>query len=164
MIDLLFRKRSRELFTFTSDFVEWRSKALWVLERRRTRKSRSMCCEGSFGDSRWEWEWVTEWHDWRSLGASPLSRSAVFFATPWHYRESSDERYADHILFKYWLLRRLTPGITDRSPSVLLRQQSVSSRSSTTQLPRRVRCSAPAACRKLRLFLFGWKSGLYAML
>jgi len=125
VIDLLFWKRSRELFTFTSDFVKWRSTALWVLERRRARRSRSVCCERSFGDSRWEWEWVTEWYDWRRPGASSLSRFTVFFATLWHCRELSDERYADHIQFKYWLLRRLTPGITDRSPPDLRRQQSV---------------------------------------
>jgi len=63
------------------------------------------------------------------------------------HRELSNERYDDHIQFKSWLLRRLTPGITDRSPSVLRRQQSVSSVSSTTPLPWRVCCSAPAACR-----------------
>jgi len=94
VIDLLFWKtRSREFFTFTSDFVEWRWTVLWVLERRQARRSRSVCCEGSFGDSRWEWEWVIEWYDWRSLGASPLSRSIVFFATPWHCRELSNEHW-----------------------------------------------------------------------
>jgi len=40
VIDLLFWKRSRELVSFTSDFVEWRSTVLWVLERRRARKDR----------------------------------------------------------------------------------------------------------------------------
>jgi len=34
--------------------------------------------EWSFGDSRWEWEWVTEWYDWRSPGTSPMSRLTVF--------------------------------------------------------------------------------------
>jgi len=53
------------------------------------------------------------------------------FATQWHCRELSDERYADHSQFKYWLQQRLTPGITDRSPLVLRRQQSVLSLSST---------------------------------
>jgi len=114
----VFQTRARFYDTFTSDFVEWRSAVLWVLERCRARSSCSVCCEGSLGDSRWEWEWVTEWYDWRSLGASPLSRSTVFFATPWHRCELSDERYSDHIQFKYWLLRQLTPGTTDRSPPV----------------------------------------------
>jgi len=74
----VFQTRARFYDTFTSDFVEWRSTVLWVLERRRARSSRSVCCEGSFGDSRWEWGRVTERYDWRSPGASPLSRSTVF--------------------------------------------------------------------------------------
>jgi len=75
----LFQTRARFYDTFTSDFVEWRSTALlWVFERRRARSFWSVCCEGSFGDTRWEWGWVTEWYDWRSHGANPLSHSTVF--------------------------------------------------------------------------------------
>jgi len=36
----------------------------------------------------------------------------------WHCRELSDERYAHHIQFEFWLLRRLTPAVTDRPPSL----------------------------------------------
>jgi len=39
--------------------ILWRSTVLWVLEKCQARSSCSVCCEGSFGDSRWEWEWVT---------------------------------------------------------------------------------------------------------
>jgi len=127
-----FQTPARFCDSFTSDFAGWRSTVLWVLERRRAQSSCSVCCEGWFEESRWEWEWVTEWYDWRRPGARPLSRSAVFFTTPWHCRGLSNERYADHIQFKYWLLRRLMPGITDRSPLALRRQQFVSSLSSTT--------------------------------
>jgi len=56
----VFQTTARFYDTFTSDFVERRSTVLWVLGRRRARSSRSVCCEGLFGDSRWEWEWVTE--------------------------------------------------------------------------------------------------------
>jgi len=87
------------------------------------------------------------WYDWRR----PLSRSAVLFVTLWHCRELSVERYAHHIQFEFWLLRRLTPAITDRPPPVLWRQQSVPSVLSTTQLLR-VCCSALAATRQLHLF------------
>jgi len=59
-----------------------------------------------------------------------------FFATLWHWREPSDERHTDHFQFKYWLLRRLMPGITDRSLPVLWHHQFVSSLSSTKPLPR----------------------------
>jgi len=86
---------------------------LWILERRRARSSCSVCCG---------------WYDWRR----PLSRSAVLFATLWHCRELSDERYTHHIQFEFWLLRRLTPVVTDRPPPVLRRQQFVPSVSSTT--------------------------------
>jgi len=55
----------------------------------------------------------------------------LFFVTTWHCRQLSDERYADHIQLKYWLLR-LTPDISDRSPPVLRRQQSVSFRVTPT--------------------------------
>jgi len=88
-----------------------------------------------------------EWYNWRR----PLSRSAVLFTTLWHCRKLSDERYAHHIQFEFWLLRRLTPAVTDRPPTVLQRQQSVPSVSSTTQLLQRVCCSL-AACRQLHLF------------
>jgi len=83
------------------------------------------------------------WYDWRR----PLSRSAALFATLWHCRELSDEQYAHHIQFEYWLLRRLTPAVTDRPPPVLRRQQSVPLVSSITQLFQRVWCSALAARR-----------------
>jgi len=78
---------------------------LWFLERRRARSSCSVRCR---------------WYDWRR----PLSRSAVLFTTLWHYRELSDERYAYHIQFEFWLLRRLTPTVTHRTPPVLRRRQS----------------------------------------
>jgi len=81
------------------------------------------------------------WYDWWR----PLSRSAVLFATLWHCRELSDERYAHHIQFEFWVLQQLTPVVTDRPKTVLRRQQSVPL-VSTTQLPRRVCCSALATC------------------
>jgi len=76
---VVFQTLVRFCDTFTSDFGEWRSTALWVLERRRARSWCSARCEGSFGDSWWKWEWVTEWYD--RQGASPLSRSTVFYTS-----------------------------------------------------------------------------------
>jgi len=75
----VFQTRARFGDIFTSDFVEWRSTVLWALERRRAQSSCSVCCEGSFGDLRWESEWVT---DWRRPGASPLSRVVLLCSTP----------------------------------------------------------------------------------
>jgi len=49
-----------------------------VLERCWAWSSCSVCCEVSFEDYRWQWEWVTKWYDWRSPGANPPSRSTVF--------------------------------------------------------------------------------------
>jgi len=92
--------------------------------------------------------------DWRR----PLSRSAGLFATLWHWRELSDEPYAHHNQVEFWLLRRLTPAVTDRSPPVLRRQQSVSSVSSTTQLLQCVCCSALAAS------YIWWHSRFHTML
>jgi len=43
--------------------------------------------------------------------AVSLSRTTVFFATPWHRRELSDEWYADHIQFKYDDWRRASPTV-----------------------------------------------------
>jgi len=77
----VFQTRARFYDTFTSYFVEWRSRVLWVLERLRARSSCRVCCKGLFGNSRWEWEWVNEWYNWRRPGASPLSRSTVFCHT-----------------------------------------------------------------------------------
>jgi len=111
---------------FKSDIVQWRSTVLWILQRRRARSSCSVCCG---------------WCDWRR----PLSRSAVLFATLWHCRELSYEWYAHHIQFEFWLLRRLTPAVTDHPPPDLRRQQSIPSVSSTTQLSQCVCCSALAA-------------------
>jgi len=156
VVGVLFWKRSRELFTFTSDFVEWRSTMLWILERRRARSSCSVCCEGSFDDSRWERGWVTEWYNWRNPGASPLSHSTSFLP----HRDTAVSCLTNDTLtiqFKYWLLWRLTPDMTDRSPPVLRHQQSVSSLSSITPLPRRV-CCLPLATS------FRWHSRLYTML
>jgi len=82
-------------------------------ERRRARSSCSVCCG---------------WYDWRR----PLSRSTVLFATLRHCRELSDERYAHHIQFEFWLLGRLKPAVTDRLPFALRRQQSVPSVLSST--------------------------------
>jgi len=120
-----FQTQARFYNTFTSDFVEWKSTELWLLERCRAQILCSVCCERLFGDLQWKWEWVTKWYDYWSPHANPLSLSAVFFATIWHCRELSDERYADHIQFKYWLLQWLTPRTTDRSPPVLRRHQPV---------------------------------------
>jgi len=44
VIDLLFWKRSLELFSVMSDFVEWRLTVLWVLEKPRTRSLCNVCC------------------------------------------------------------------------------------------------------------------------
>jgi len=43
--------------------------------------------------------------------AKPLSRPTALFVTLWHYSELSEERYAHHIQFEFWLLRRLTPAV-----------------------------------------------------
>jgi len=87
--------------TFKSDVVEWRPTV-----RRRARSWCNVCCG---------------WYDWRR----PLSRPAVLFATPWHCRELSDEWYAHHIQFEFWLLRRLTPAVTDRPPTPAVRSVGV---------------------------------------
>jgi len=89
------------------------------------RSSCSVCC-GSY--------------DWRR----PLSRSAVLFATLWHYQGLSDERHAHHNQFEFWLLRRLTPAVIDHSPPILRRQQSV---------PSFVVYYAVVSMRLLRIFL-----------
>jgi len=57
----------------------------------------------------------------------------------------SDERYTYHIQFEFWLLRWLTPAVTDRLPSVLRCQQSVPSVWSTMQ------CSNVSAAHRLLL-------------
>jgi len=128
----VFKTRARFYDTFTSDFVEWRSTVLWVLERGRTRSSCSVCCE---------------WYDWRRL-VLVRCRSTVF-ATPWHCRELSDERYADHIQFKY------TDCYDDwrqASPTVCRPSYDANSPPSTTPLPRRTCCPATVACRYSSVF------------
>jgi len=59
----------------------------------------------------------------------------------------SDEWYAHYTRFEFWLLRRLTPAITNSPPPVLRRQQFVPSVSFTTHLSQHVCCSALAASR-----------------
>jgi len=139
----VFQTWARFCDTFTPYFVDWRSTVLWVLERRRYRavcavrdrlETRGESGSESSSDTTGEVLVLVRWV------------FLLFFATPWPCCELS-ERCADHIQFKYWLLGRLTPGITDRSLPVLRRQQYALSRSSTTPLPRRVCCSAPAVCR-----------------
>jgi len=103
---------------------------------------------------------VGDIHDWWR----PLSRSAVLFATLWHCRELSDEWFTHHIQFEFWLLRRLTPAITDRPPPILWCQQSVPSVSSTKQLLQCVCCSASAAQRLLLATSFWWHSWFCTML
>jgi len=47
-----------------------------------------------------------------------LSRSVVLFATLWHCRELSDERYARHSQCKFWMLWQLTPAVTVARPTI----------------------------------------------
>jgi len=104
---------------------------------------RAVCCEGSFGDSRWEWKWVTEWYDWQSPGASPLSRSTVFLphhdtAISWLTNDTLTASSSSTDCYDDW---------HQASPTVRRPFDDASSLSSTTPLPRRVCFSASAACR-----------------
>jgi len=100
--------------------------------------------------ARSSWGVCCMWYDWWRL----LSWSAVLSATLWHCQELSDERYAHHIQFEFWLLRRLTLAVTDRSPPVLRCQHSVPSVSSTMLLLQRVCCSVLAASLLAASYIF----------
>jgi len=116
--------------------INW---VLWILERRRARSSFSVC---------------SGWYGWQR----PLSRSAVLFATLWHWRELSDERYAHHIQFEFWLLRWLTLDVTDRPTMPAVRSVGVVYYTINT-----TRLLLSACCLSLATS-FWWHSRFYTML
>jgi len=115
-------KLGRSFTTLSHQTLLSEDRQCWTSWRDAELGDRTVCAMRDHLVTHSEWEWVTEGYDWRSPGASLVSHSTVFFATLWHCRVLSDKWYADHIQFKYWLLRRLTPGTIDQSPPVLQRQ------------------------------------------
>jgi len=81
-------------FTFISDFVEWRSTMLWVLESRQSQRLCSVLWQ--FGNSQWEWEPATKCYNWRSTG--PELWSCLRFSCLHHGGGLSDEQYTGHMI------------------------------------------------------------------
>jgi len=112
-----------ELLTITSDVVERRSTVLWIWRDAELRDCAVCVCVTEFRDSWWEWELVTEWCDWQSTGAVPLSHCTVFSlhrSTVWRMLHWSHPIWILVCTTTDARLHRLFAAVSNTVPTMLL--------------------------------------------